>query len=88
MFQEEWPQKLKDLLNEVTLTINDIDMAGLVLNWIALEFLTYKISNNHAALFCNNNLAVGWAFKLRLGYSLEAGRLILFLGMHTYATQA
>ena len=63
-------------------------MAGLVLNWLALELLTYKLSNTHAALFCNNNLAVGWALKIRLGSSLAVGRLLRFLGMHIHATQA
>ena len=54
MWQEEWPHKLKDIFNEGTLTINNLNMAGLVLNWMALECLTSNLSNTHAALFCNS----------------------------------
>ena len=88
MWKEEWPQKINDLLNEGTLTIKDLKLTGLVLNWLALECLTSKLSNTHAALFCDNNLAVGWAFKLISGSSLASIRLLRFLGMHIHATQA
>ena len=37
MWQEEWPQKVKELFKADTLIINDIDLAGLVLNWMALN---------------------------------------------------
>ena len=76
------------LFNEGTLTINDLKLAGLILNWLALECLTYKLPNTHAALFCDNTLAVGWAFKLISGSLLAAGRLLSFLDICIHSTQA
>ena len=86
IWQEKWPQKVKDLFNEGTLTINDFKLAGIVLKWLALECLTSNLLDTHAALFCNNTLAVGWTFKLISGSSLAAGRLLRFLGMRTHAS--
>ena len=88
MWQKEWKEKLKDLFNEVTLTINNLDLAGLVLNWLALECLTSNLSNIHTSLFCDNTSAVGGAFNLRSGSSLAVGRILHFLGMHIHAKQA
>ena len=59
----------------------------MVLNWLALEGLTSNLSNNHAALFCDNISAVGWTIKLRSGYSLATRHLLSFLGMRIHATQ-
>ena len=59
MCQEYWPQKVNDLFNEGTLTINYLELAGLVLNWLALECLTYKLLNTHVDLFCDNTSALG-----------------------------
>ena len=87
MWQEDWPKKVNDLFNEVTLTINNLDLEGLVLNWLELECLTFNVSNTHIALFCNNASAVGWKFKLISGSSLAPGRLLRFLGMFIHATQ-
>ena len=88
MWQEEWPQKVKDIFNEGTITINNLKLIGLVLNWLALECLTFKLSNTHAALFCDKTLAVGWSFKLRSGSSLLSVRLHCFLGMCIHSSQA
>ena len=88
MWQEDWPKKVNDLFNEGTLTINNLDLEGLVLNWLELECLTFNVSNTHIALFCNNALAVGWTFKLISGSSLSAGRLLQFLGIYIHETQA
>ena len=88
MGQDEWTHKVKELFNEGNLTINNLKQAGLVINWLALECLTLKLSNTHAYLFCDNTLAVGWTFKLIPGSSLAAGNLLRFLGMLIHATQA
>ena len=75
-------------LISITLTINDLDLVRLVINWLVLEFLTSKLSNIHADLFCDNTSAVGWAFKLISVSSLAIGRLLCFLVIHINTTKA
>ena len=87
MWQDELPQKVNDLFNESTLTINDLEPERLVINWLALECLASNLSNTHTALFCNNTSEVGWTFKLISGSSLAARRLLRFLFMHIHTTQ-
>ena len=60
----------------------------MVLNWLALEFLTSNLSNTHAALFYDNNSSLGCKIKIRSVSYLTAGSLLRFLGMHIHATQA
>ena len=87
MWQEDWPQKVKDIFNEGTLTIIYLNMSGLVLNWLALECHASNLSNTHTDFVCDNNSEVGWKFKLISGSSLAPGRLLCFLGMFIHATQ-
>ena len=84
IWQEEFPQKVKELFKEGTLNINNINLSGLVLNWLALECLTSNLANTCGALFYDNTSVVGWKIKLRLGSYLEVGRLLHFLGMQIH----
>ena len=55
---------VKEIFTSGTLTINYIKLAGLVLNCLALEFITSDLTHNHASLFCNNTSAAGWTYKI------------------------
>ena len=78
---------VKEIFTSGTLTINYINLAALVLNWLALECITSNLTHNHASLFCDNTPAAGWTFKLRSGSSLAEGHLFLFLRMRIHATK-
>ena len=68
VWQYEWPQDIKDRL--VTdqnpsgdLTINDFELAGVVLNFLVLELSAVKLQWRHIGAFCDNVSAVSWAQK-------------------------
>ena len=63
-------------------------MEGIVLNWLELECITYKLAHTHTYLFCDNTSTVGRTIKLRSGSSLASGLLLWFLGMHIHTAQA
>ena len=79
---------VKEIFTSGTLIINDIKLAGLVLNWLALECITSNLTHNHASHFCNSTSVSGWTFKLLSGSELEAGNLFCFLRMRIHATKA
>jgi hypothetical protein len=94
LWQYKWPQDIKNELISDTnpngkLTINDLELAGLVLNWLALECQkSVHLAFHHVGAFCNNTSAVAWANKLRTSKSRVAGRLLQMLGLRIHARQA
>ena len=74
--------------DEDTLSINDLELAGIVLEWLVLECIAPSLQFKHAAIFCDNVAAVIWALKLRCGCSIASSKLLRFLGMRIHATQA
>jgi hypothetical protein len=94
MWQYQWPQDIRDSLVSDSnpsgrLTINDLELAGLLLNWLALECHTdIPLAFHHIGSFCDNTSAVAWAQKLRTSTSLAAGRLLRLLGLRVHARQA
>ena len=89
----EWPDDIKaKLITESnpsgTLTINDLELAGAVLQFLALECQEINLEYHHIGIFCDNVSAVSWAFKLRTSKSLVAGRLLRLLGLRIHARKA
>ena len=71
------------------LTINDLELAGLVLNWLALECQKgIPLAYHHIGTFCDNTSAVSWTHKLRTSKSVIAGRLLCMLGLRIHTRQA
>jgi hypothetical protein len=94
LWQYEWPDDIKHALisdhnPNGSLTINDLELAGLVLNWLALECQTnIHLAFHHIGAFCDNTSAVSWTHKLRTSKSRVAGRLLRMLGLRIHARQA
>jgi hypothetical protein len=90
----EWPEDIKSNLitfknRTGTLTMNDLELAGAVLNWLVLECQpNINLTHRHIGIFCDNTSAVAWAHKLRTSKSIVAGRLLRMLGMRIHARQA
>ena len=77
----EWPQDIQDdMITEAnqtgTLTINDLELAGLVLGWLVLENVCANLLYKHIGSFCDNTSAVSWAFKGSTSTSIAAARLL------------
>ena len=94
LWQLEWPDDIKSQLitfNNMngTLTMNDLELAGAILNWLVLECQkNIDLTHKHIGIFCDNTSAVAWAYKLRTSKSIVAGRLLRMLGMRIHARQA
>ena len=52
------------------LTINDLEMAGLLLHYLVLERIAPTIKHKHAAAWCDNTSTVSWARCLTSSKSL------------------
>lgn len=82
LWQVKWPKEIQNALvtaqnKSGTITINDLELAGAVLNWLALECQdSVSLHNQHVGTYCNNTSAVTWAYKLRTSKSAIAARLL------------
>ena len=68
VWQYQWTMNIQQaLLTEdntiVTLRINDLDIAGMVLVWLVLEYVWHKLIFKRVSLFCNSISSVSWAYK-------------------------
>ena len=64
-----------------TITINDLELAGIILQVMALTRLGPTLTNKHIALYYDNTSAVSWTYKMRTSASTIAARLIRLLGL-------
>ncbi len=93
VWQYEWPKNIKDRLvswanPKGDLTINDLELAALVLGWLVIEYVIPDLRFKHVGSFCDNTSAVAWAFKGHTSTSLVAGRLLRFLALRQRIRQA
>ena len=58
-----WPQDIIDRVSANELSINDLEMAGLVLQYLLLEQVV-PMKHVHAAAWCDNSSAVSWTVKM------------------------
>ena len=84
VWQFEWPQLIKDMLvtqsnRDGKLSINDLELAGMVLGWLVLEYVAPCLEYKHIGSFCDNTSAVSWASKGHTSKSIPAARLLRFL---------
>ena len=93
VWQYEWPQDVRDNLKTAdnpkgTISINDLEMAGLVMQWLVLECLVPTLCNTHVAIYCDNASTVSWSFKMAQSKSLVASFLLRALGLRMHAVKS
>jgi hypothetical protein len=93
LWQVPWPQDIKnDMVSDDNpkghITINDLELAGLVLNWLALECTNIPLKYEHVGTFCDNTSAVSWAYKMRSSASKAAGQLLRILSLRIHSKAA
>ena len=86
----EWPQVIQDKfisssnLNG-TISINDLEMAGLLMGWLVLEqIIPESIQGAHIGLFCDNMSTVAWTQKHSTATSTIAGHLLRALALRQH----
>ena len=84
VWQVEWPHDIRNSLQtnenpDGAITINDLELAGMVLGWLVLEHSNTDLTYKHIGLFCDNVSAVAWAHKGHTSKSIRAARLLRLL---------
>jgi hypothetical protein len=87
LFRWQWP---KDIRSQVvlfdnptgTITNSDLEMAGLLLLWLAMEGVCGPLQEKRIALFGDNPPLIGWVACLASKWSLVAKNLVQALSLH------
>lgn len=79
VWQVEWPEDIREKLDANVLTINDLELAAIVLEYLAFETLLPQLHNTRLGLFCDNTSAVSWGQKAMSSKSIVAGKLLKML---------
>ena len=93
LWQLELPQRIEDALISDTnpqghITINDLELAGLLLNWLEIESTHPTFQLEHILNFCDNVSAVSWAQKMKSPASIAAGTLLCMLSLRIQSHKA
>ena len=87
VWQFEWPPSIKPLIGS-KLSINDLELAGIVMGWLVLEVIQQDLAFTHVGMFADNTSSVSWAHKGNSTTSIPAARLLRFLSLRQRARQA
>ena len=79
-----WPPSVTSQIGK-TLSINDLEMAGIVMGWLVLESIQDDLSFKHVGLFADNTSSVSWTQKGSTTTSLPAARLLRLLALRQRA---
>ena len=89
----QWPKDISDRLVSPSnptgdLTINDLEFAGLLLQYLVLEELQPDLAGKHAIAWCDNTSTVSWAKRLSCTRSLVGQRLLRALSIRHLVTRS
>ena len=93
VFRMPWPSDItaaviSDNNPTGTLTNSDLEMAGLLLLWLAMEEVCSGLEGAHVALFSDNSPTVHWVQRMAARHSTVAMQLIRALALRLQLTQA
>ena len=85
----QWPE---DIVNNMVswnnpngkYTINDLELAGVVLEWLVLEAIVPNLVFKSAGMNCDNSPGTAWATKFRSATSAAAAKLLRFLSFRIH----
>jgi hypothetical protein len=86
VWRVEWPPDIQAKLvtstnKDGTVTVNDLEMAGVLLETLVLEHLVQDLRHQHAAAWVDNTSAVSWTTKMRSKRSKIGHRLVRAFSM-------
>ena len=82
-----WPPDIVELQAQGKLTINDLEMAGLLLQYLLLEQLV-DIKHTHTAAWCDNTSAVSWTRRMSSNVSTIGQQLTRALALRMCANES
>ena len=83
----EFPPEIITLLKEGIISINNLEMAGVLVGWLVLEHLLQSLSFVAAGIQCDNSSSISWSIKFTAP-SLLAGHLLGALALHQQICKA
>jgi hypothetical protein len=91
----EWPQTIMNQFCSASnktgsLTILDLELTGILLQWLVLEHLvdTSTLRDASVSIWCNNLPAVAWMYKFQTSTSLVAARILRALAVRLHTNRA
>ena len=90
----KWPAQIQQQLISASnkagnLTINDLELAGILLAWLVLEKITPpSLQHAHTGIFCDNNSAVAWMQKKSTSTSTIAGHLLRAIALRQHTNKS
>jgi hypothetical protein len=84
----KWPPAIVELFSKRALTVNDLEMAGLLLEYLVLEQVSDSLVHKHAAAWCDNTSTVSWARRLSSSRSLVGQCLVRALSIWHLVTES
>ena len=91
----EWPQDIRDQFCSASnksgrLTISDLELTGILLQWLVLEHIVDPVTLRDASvsIWCDNLPAVAWMYKFRTSTSPIAARILRALAVRLHENRA
>ena len=89
----EWPESIRALIitddnPNGTLTIADLELAGIVLHFLALEQTVINLQHKSVAIWCDNLPAVAWCYRARTSTSTIAAHLLMIFAFRLHHTKS
>ena len=90
----QWPDEIKTNLVSKdnptgTISINDLETAGILLAWLVLEKISpTSLQYKHIGIHCDNNAAVSWIQKKSTATSTIAGHLLRAMALRAHTHKA
>ena len=93
VFRVQWTKDITDNIVSFnnpkgTITNSDVEMAGLLLLWLAIEGVCTDLTDAHVALFSDNSPTVSWVDRLASRKSKVATQLLRALALRLQITRS
>jgi hypothetical protein len=92
---DEWPQTIRNQFCSASnktgsLTISDLEITGILLQWLVLEHVvdTSTLRDASVSIWCDNLPAVAWMYKFRTSTSLVAAQFLRALAVRLHTNRA
>jgi hypothetical protein len=87
VWRTKWPPDVIALFEEGKITINDLEMAGMLLSYLLLEQLV-DLKHTHTAAWCDNTSTVSWTSRMSSSKSTVGQQLTRALALRMCATES
>ena len=87
MWTVPFPDDISNALDAGTISINDLEMAGVLLGWFTLEYFLPDMRHHQAGIQCDNSSTVHWSRKFT-ARSPVAGHLLRALALRQQIRQS